>query len=74
MRFPECIRDRFGNSDPSDLLLEHLDREQDRLEALDRDLRAKRRESVYMEERVRLGVEIERVARELCSAIGKGER
>jgi hypothetical protein len=43
------------------------------LKALDRDLRAKRRKSVYMEERVRLGVEIERLGRELGAAIGRGE-
>lgn len=43
------------------------------LRELDRDLRAQRAQSVYMEERVRLGVEIERLARELGAAIGRGE-
>lgn len=44
------------------------------LEASVSALRALRAASVAMEERVRLGVEIQRVERDLCSAIGKGER
>jgi hypothetical protein len=44
------------------------------LEASVLALRVKRAASVYMEERVRLSVEIHLVERDLCAAIGRGER
>jgi hypothetical protein len=60
------LLDRFGNYDPPAPLLDELDEL--------RDLRSLRSESVYMEERVTLGVQIDRLERKLGAAIGRGDR
>lgn len=44
------------------------------LEESVRCLRVQRGEAAAMEERVRISVELERIDRDLCAAIGRGER